>query len=536
MERPKVFTRATSGLVRELSLFDAAVFGLLYMVPLSAIEYFFPVGTYYVPGANIPLAIALAIVVTVPVYFVYAGFGSALPRAGGDYVYQSRTLHPAIGFSIPIVWNIIINAMGAVAIMGLVAASSGFSSVLTQLAVFGDNPSLMDTGAWFATQTGIVVTTAVSILIAAIIGVAGTKWYRRVQRYFLGPGLIVSTVGVAFLFLTVTPGGFIEAFNAWGLKVAGDPNLHQTVLTTAANAGYTTPAFSWRATLITCVIAITYLTYSMGTAQGLLGEVKKAGNFKKLFLAYLAAGLFCQFAMLFAMMWTFESVVGWDFMHALSYTIFEGTANVPYISYAYIAGMVVGNNPILLVLLGWGFFQSAIAISMAFVNLTRPLVAMSLDGSLPGWFGKVSKKFHSPVNAILLIAVGSLIYSVLFNFWEDFYWIVINGYLFAATAILGVTCLAAVLFHVRAPRIFKSSPVSKYGYLFPIVGAIAFVEIVVVCAAFLTIPEFGLTTSLGWFILLGSPVFLAIYWFAYRAYQKRKGIDIDLAFKEIPPE
>src|SRR2546427_10366393 len=52
------------------------------------------------PGASIWLGIFITGVFTGFLAFVYAGLASAMPRTGGDYVFQSRTLRPWLGFAI----------------------------------------------------------------------------------------------------------------------------------------------------------------------------------------------------------------------------------------------------------------------------------------------------------------------------------------------------------------------------------------------------------------------------------------------------
>src|SRR5207245_8958171 len=52
------------------------------------------------PGASIWLGIFITGIFTGFLAVVYAGLASAMPRTGGDYVFQSRTLRPWLGFAI----------------------------------------------------------------------------------------------------------------------------------------------------------------------------------------------------------------------------------------------------------------------------------------------------------------------------------------------------------------------------------------------------------------------------------------------------
>src|SRR5215469_17616202 len=99
--RVQLFSRASSGLIRELSFSDTVWYGVFSGGALFGFIYLFPTPQYLSPGINIPLMLILTLLYGVVVYFVYAALGSAMPRAGGDYLYESRTLHPIVGFTVP---------------------------------------------------------------------------------------------------------------------------------------------------------------------------------------------------------------------------------------------------------------------------------------------------------------------------------------------------------------------------------------------------------------------------------------------------
>lgn len=178
----KVFTRSTSGLVREFSISDMAVLGLLSTMPTSAIFYFFPFTQFYLPGASIPIAAVMALTVCIPAFIVYAGFGSALPRAGGDYMFESRSIHPAVGFAFPFWWLIVVNVMSGQALAAFVGATQGFQSLLTFEGYLLNNPTFVQWGEWYSTPVGVyAVTVIIGIIPGAITGILGTKFYRFLQ-------------------------------------------------------------------------------------------------------------------------------------------------------------------------------------------------------------------------------------------------------------------------------------------------------------------------------------------------------------------
>ena len=57
---------------------------------------FFGAGTY--PGVNLPLTVLVALVPNFFIALLYYYLSVAMPFSGGDYVWVSRLVHPAIGF------------------------------------------------------------------------------------------------------------------------------------------------------------------------------------------------------------------------------------------------------------------------------------------------------------------------------------------------------------------------------------------------------------------------------------------------------
>jgi len=161
---------------------------------------------------------------------------------------------------------------------------------------------------------------------------------------------------------------------------------------------------------------------------------------------------------------------------------------------------------------------------------------MSFDRVLPTWMSSVSERFHTPVAATAIAVVVSIATIPI--------WILgyagafVNGgiILSAIYLIAGVTCIA---FPYTKRNIFASSPFNRKIFKIPsvsLVGLVMTVSWAVVLGVSLTnsslgsigIPVYALTAVL---FISGVVVYHGV-----RAYRKSKGIDIDIVFKEIPPE
>ncbi len=93
-----LFVRKSTGLVRNWSVFDTFVYASFVMSVVAVgfgypftVMAFLPSGTMY--GGLILSALFIFFEV-----LVYGALISAMPRAGGDYVWQSRVLGGGVGF------------------------------------------------------------------------------------------------------------------------------------------------------------------------------------------------------------------------------------------------------------------------------------------------------------------------------------------------------------------------------------------------------------------------------------------------------
>jgi len=85
---PEVFTRKASGLVRVMSPYSAFVYNILTMGLIFPWTYLWAPGA--LPGGRLVWGILLAMLIEIPIAFAYVWLSTALPRSGGDYVFESR--------------------------------------------------------------------------------------------------------------------------------------------------------------------------------------------------------------------------------------------------------------------------------------------------------------------------------------------------------------------------------------------------------------------------------------------------------------
>ena len=103
------------------------------------------------PGASLELAIVITTVASLFQGLTYALLASVYPRSGGDYVYITRIIHPALGFVMS--WNFFVWMLFYV---GLNAAMLGFQGLAPMLAGMGfvtHSANLISMSQWAGTPT-----------------------------------------------------------------------------------------------------------------------------------------------------------------------------------------------------------------------------------------------------------------------------------------------------------------------------------------------------------------------------------------------
>src|SRR2546425_10462885 len=147
----QVFTRRASGLVRVMSPYSAFAYNILNIGIIFPWVYITTIILY--PGASIWLGIFITGVFTGFLAVVYAGLASVMPRTGGDYVFQSRTLKPWLGFAI-VSTMIITFFLQWQALGGWLVAILGLSPMFLGLGLTMGNQMFIAWGVWFATPMG----------------------------------------------------------------------------------------------------------------------------------------------------------------------------------------------------------------------------------------------------------------------------------------------------------------------------------------------------------------------------------------------
>jgi amino acid transporter len=470
-------------------------------------------------------------VIEIPIAFAYVWLSTALPRSGGDYVFESRVFGGGLAFT-AVMSGYVIWILQWVALSGWLLSYLGFAPLFLGLGATLQNTSLSSIGVWFTQPTGIIITSILNALVSMLILVSGFKNYVRFQWVMWYVVLAAFLVMFAVLFFTPAA-SFVERMNAFAVASGGSGNFYETAVNAVTGAGIDLkPPFSLLATLLVAPIAWTSLQWATYSAQQ-NGEIKEARSFRN--QAIIMVGSLIFTGILLALLAVgLERLAGSEFLYVAGAgywsLIGEATINGFYL-WPNIIAIAVTASPIIVLIIGLGYIlNSHQIVHNCYIGMTRVMVAMSLDRLLPEWFSRVDERYHTPVNAHLAYFLASIPVILAYNLVGG--WVGLTlGVTFGCGYVFIITCLAGALLPYRAKEVYDASPGAKYrvsgyvGVLFTLLGVIAFIW-----TSWALAPQaFATSQLLAWLVRLGSIV--AVLGFLYPI---RNQIMEWLSGKEMP--
>ena len=145
--------------------------------------------------------------------------------------------------------------------------------------------------------------------------------------------------------------------------------------------------------------------------------------------------------------WAQERAVGTAFFNAVSHSYYYGVSASgdgigSVLPFPGMFAIVIGNNWFITILVAVCFMLASLQITCnCYIGMTRVMVGMSLDRTLPAWLSKVNPRFRSPVNAHLIYFALGCVCIVGYNYWGQWY-----------TMTLGVTLACGYVFVTAASR------------------------------------------------------------------------------------
>jgi APA family basic amino acid/polyamine antiporter len=538
-----LFVRKATGLVRSWSVFDAFIYALFSINLITLGLYSFS-QMYYFQGGLIPALIVSALFIFFEVV-VYAALIAVMPRSGGDYIWQSRILGGAVGFILAVTgWWFILWLW-----VPLYGDMFRHIVLVPLLGVLG----AQDTALWFAgTRNGAFVASLITLGIVSLFIALGMKTYARIQKVSFYGGMIGLFL-VIVLLLTGTPEAFRAGYDANAVAMFGaQPGAYDATIAQGTEAGAALPMMGGGLALI--MLTIPYLVFfNLWPNWGatLYGEVRGATDFKRN-ISGMGSALLVTTLLGMLLVYGIGKTIGWDFYvqsggawwnYAWGYT--ETAPAFPVWPYPALFASFLTSSRILqflviaLMSLWWFGWSGTV-----FLSSTRVIFAAAFDRLLPEKVAEVNDRTGTPIYALLLMVLPSIVVAYLFAYdIANFQSLTLCSTLVIAVTYLGTTISAIVLPYVK-PDLYNASPIAKYKILgiplITVAGVIFGGFLVFLLYEWLLDPNalygIGLKNTTSVIYMLANYVLAAVIYFAFKAARKREGIDLNKIHSEIPVE
>jgi APA family basic amino acid/polyamine antiporter len=526
---PPVFLREATGLVRSLSSMDVLALSLGQIGGPVSIVFGPSASPFGFPRSNLLVSLILVLpLITLGPALAYAMLAAAMPRTGGEYVYVSRVVHPALGFTAN--WVYTVGAFMLFAANLGVFSTLLFPPLLVTLGQLTNSQYLIAGSAWFATTTGQFVTGTILIAVFAFLMLSRRMIWRGVKILFVIV-MVGSLVNIIFL-ATVAQPSFVNAFNA---QFSSAGFTYDGVIKTAVANGYQT-GWTFPASLGAMVFAMGMIG-GMNQSAYVAGETRHAS---KSMLVSIVGSAVISGLLYIVWMYVIYGTLGFDFFSGANYL----SSCCPSVSLPVGTGVnslsnVIPQNAMIEIITAVAFALGSMwVLPTCLLIAPRNIFAWSFDRIGPAALAKISDKYGTPINATIFSAILTEAFLVLFIYTglgvAFGNWFVLYAFVLLATSI------AAILLPYRKREIFDQSPswVKRRVAGVPIVTLVGILSLLVE----LMIMYGGLTNA----FLGGAPasypfsagiiVLGFVSYYVARTYRKRQGIDLGLVFKVVPPE
>ena len=590
---PSLFLRNATGLVKGWSGFDAFAYSFM-SVNLVCLGMFYSLAIFaYVPTGGAIASIVITALGMTAMAVAYAGLIAVMPRAGGDYVWQTRILDGIPGAVLGAAFGFIAvflvgtaTGMGDAATygggvlgglvgaflgmkrggLGFVLSATGWWFILAMWApIYGFilkiefvQPLAAVLG-WkagvdfFGTADGTFTVSILTIIVTSALVALGMAGYARIQRWSLYVGLAALALMFVLMLLS-SQDAFTAAYNREAQNLFGVSDAYNATIAQAASdpaSAYTgsnlDPLGFGEGTLLLVPFMLFFLLYP-NWGSTLYGEVRGAGDFRKV-LNGMLGGIWVTVALAIVFVFLAAKTFGWTFFNA---------SNVTYVNWAYLytdAAPVVpiwGYPPLLAsYLIDSHIIQAVIILAFGawwlgwtgtlFLSSTRMIFAAAFDRVLPEWAGRVSEGRGVPWAALALIMVPSVILSWFYAYDANFYPLTLDATLVIAVTFFG-TSIAATILPWWKRDIYEASPVARYTILgLPIIavaGAISTIFLGWVLYLWLSNALYGIGVGNANSILFLGFLYgaAAVLYIVARLWRRMQGVDLDAIHAQIPAE
>jgi amino acid transporter len=356
------------------------------------------------------------------------------------------------------------------------------------------------------------------LVLSGIILSAGMKFYLLTQRIIFTTAILGSVLLIVVL-ASGSNAEFVANFNNLMASILEVEEPYQAIIASGRENGWAWDGETdWTQTwLVSNWPFLPLVGAAFSIAIG--GEVKSVERSQTFGMLGAIAGALILWLITISLC---NSVFGYEFLGTAAYNLLEGVGVQTDPSITLLAG-VLTLSPVVCVLVSLGLIcWMWMWIPGMHTFGVRAIVAWSFDRVAPEPWARISPTRHTPMVAIIFTMCINVLFMALFVFTEFF------------------SAAAGIVFPYMRPQIYEKSPIASKKIL-------GLPMMTVACAL-----GFGASQFYFWTLFLDEiaaghdPKQLAIvagvfviglvFYFVMKQIRKSQGVDVTLAFKEIPIE
>ena len=530
----RIFLRKASGLIRTAGLADTFIYNLGVVSIGLGVGSMLYYGPAFYPQGDLIWGCVIAGVAMALISFGFITWTVTLPRSGGIYVFGSRILPPALALTMSLVeitawlfycaiaayWIVILALAPMFSALNLLTGSETFLTI---------SQTMLEPWATFLIG-------AVILCLSQVVLSFGMRFYLTLNKWVFILAM-ASTILMIVTLAMATREQFIANLNALVGPTLGVPDAYHAIIASGKEQGWGEPGANlWQTILVSNWPFLPLIGAAFSIAIG--GEIKSVGKSQS--FGMLGAVLCATVAWIITV-WLAYRVFGFEFLGTAVYNVLSGNGGLTTPTDPAIALLtgILTESPLITVLTSLGLaLWMWMWIPAMHTFGVRAIVAWAFDRVAPAPIGKISETYHTPLVAITVTTIVNLIFMALFVFTPWFSKIVIL--IEAAVLAWSVVLAAGIFFPYLRPQLYEKSPIAnKKVFGLPLMSVGCFLGFIAAQFYFWTLffdPNAAGHDPTQVLIVAGVFVLGLAFYFVMKMIRRSQGIDVTLAFKEIPIE
>jgi len=530
----RIFLRKASGLIRTAGLADTFIYNLGVVSIGLGVGSMLYYGPAFYPQGNLIWGCVIAGIAMAMISFGFITWTITLPRSGGIYVFGSRILPPAVALTMSLVeitawlfycaiaayWMVILALAPMFAALSLLTGNQTFLSISTTML----EP-------WATFLIGAVI-----LCLSQVVLSFGMRFYLTLNKWVFILAM-ASTVLMIVTLAMATREQFVTNLNDLIGPSLGVPDAYNAIIASGKEKGWGEAGFdTWQTILVSNWPFLPLIGAAFSIAIG--GEIKSVGKSQS--VGMLGAVLVATVAWIITV-WLAYKVFGFEFLGTAVFNVLSGNGGLTTPTDPAIALLtgILTKSPLITVLTSLGLaLWMWMWIPAMHTFGVRAIVAWAFDQVAPAPIATISEKYHTPIVAITVTTVVNLIFMALFVFtpWFSKIVILIEAAVLAWSVVLG----AGIFFPYLRPQIYEKSPIAnKTVFGLPLMSVACFLGFIAAQFYFWTLyfdPNAAGHDPTQVMIVAGVFVLGFAFYYIMKMIKRSQGIDVTLAFKEIPIE